>query len=442
MDSDYYFGCLGGEIRSFLADQHAMKYLQTRVILGSDLSQDDDTPDLEGKAFFAEPFVGGPVRLFDRTPLGELLILREIFRHDSVSAVVSVLTEQGSHFSLQQSEKSDRQFIVKYSNDCGVRLNSPLSVGASDPLSREFKFLRALEGTDLVPTPRFISENLQVDYRATVDLPFVDGFMRRNMQKCIQAKTRVRMLVIEPYGPTLGEYLQHLYRSEPNHSNYMKKILILAGKTIALLSELHSYGIMHNDVHADSVAFKNPIRSFAEVDLENVELIMINLHQAKFFPAELNKPYKESKIPDGLPSNLMSVFQLNGFRSGPRDDIYRIFAMVSAALSRGHYLHGAQRLVLANLESLGNPPPGTRGFIDIEREVFRFIRNREPLFVRSIPLASNAFVGSNIEATEALSIVGKLEAIVNHIKKYCSPDSVPDYEYIVSELREIISRLP
>jgi hypothetical protein len=85
--------------------------------------------------------------------------------------------------------------------------------------------------------------------------------------------------------------------------------------------------IVHGDIHWGNIGFKSdPDLSFDPAVLESFELSLIDFGTSKFFPLEMGKADLVKRgIFGDLAAPLLSPFQLQGYRIGRRDDVYRLF---------------------------------------------------------------------------------------------------------------------
>jgi hypothetical protein len=116
---------------------------------------------------------------------------------------------------------------------------------------------------------------------------------------------------------------------------------------VTLLENLHDQGFVHGDIHVGNVVQ----RSTTSLDLD---LVLIDFGLSKFFPVEIGtNPRIDPIIYSGLSPSLLSRYQLAGFRTTRRDDLYRAFEIFLTLVSGFEYprifgAHGQDANVIKN----------------------------------------------------------------------------------------------
>jgi serine/threonine protein kinase len=210
---------------------------------------------------------------------------------------------------------------------------------------------------------------------------------------------------------------------------FSKQVFKSARRLISMLRDLHSYGIIHNDIFKPNISFRE-----SSVSIDSDDIVLIDFEFASFFPSKFGEPI-EIKPKHNINPLSLSVWQSKGQRSGPRDDVYRVILLVADLLSRGEYSASVARRVNQNLNRFGNPKKGSRAFLEIIWDVARHVKSDFHLFdlgsVAHIELRENRH-----------QIFDHLHEIEIHVKSYTHPDSIIEYDYLESKFDEIVGLFP
>ena len=406
--------------KNYAFDRRFPNFIATRLALKS--FEDDQ----EGYAEIPPPYMGDDGSVIDGSPLGPLPLVQELSRGPSGSVNVAFV---GGRF-----------VAVKYMNDCKQRL---LALHPSQMLE-EYRFLKVLNNTGLVPPVYFLSKEATLGARPRPKAAYTGLVSLANHERCVLLGTKVRYMVQAMAGPTVQAFFDWFVRHPDGikHTRYTKSVLTVGLKVLDLIETIHGMGIVHGDIHGLNIAFKQPIRSFVDINIDAAELVLLDFGDSLFYPNNLNKPAKSFvKVPVGRIA-LLSMYQLEGYRTGPRDDIFNLVTMLANLCSRGRHALGEGRLVISNLEARGSPPVGSSAYQKTESEVLLYVKSDLPMFEYSLALASVASIGENISSARQDFIRNELEELASHVRSYISPDETPEYEYIRDKLDSIRSRLP
>ncbi len=149
---------------------------------------------------------------------------------------------------------------------------------------------------------------------------------------CIKLKSSFRLLVEQRVGLTVDNCWQDMDALPTTQLVSFATRAFM--RIISLLSQIHSIGILHGDVHSGNIAFRedNEECPFDEPD----EVVFIDFGFSKFFPFELGKrDFFGPELYQSANPALLSPFELAGFRRGRRDDIYRAFELYIDIITRG-----------------------------------------------------------------------------------------------------------
>ena len=365
-------------------------------------NMDDSVPDLT---------LVGPVRI----------VSNEVVTTDSVLRVVE--SEDG------------RSFMAKYSNDCQTRLSG----GAPDEqLTREFFHLSALNNTGITPNVYFLSPP------ATVTEPEApkaqSAFFDERRGRCMAVGTTVRVMLEDRVGESVRTYLKWLRVSRPNDRSYLVAVLAMGVKTIALLEQMHGLGIVHGDIHSNNVMLKHP-RDFPEqIDLVRDELVLIDLEYSVFFPPEMGQDEFKTTDPR-LAFRLLSPWQLEGFRIGRRDDIFRVIEMMAALLSDGDLAAAVSRVYFAESEARARKGNDELSDNELLAAIHHECKLNCNLFRLDPLLARECCQAMGLSPDEQEMVQNSLETVLMSVRLLSHPDSEPDYASINAMIQQIIDRI-
>ena len=409
---------------TYALDEKFGRFIETRISLGAEITDEADFPEIR------PPYVGvGPKRP-DGSPFGELHIEKEI-----VTTMTGSIQE-ATIVNPEDEAESSQRVAVKYYNDCYER--SENIEGSDDWIVNNYRYLRLFNETGIVPRVYYLSGVSDFPHVFDPNAPYIGHFALRHYDQCVRLKSQVSYMVQELVGPSIASYLAWLNGRMGKHTDFTKTVLVLARKAIDLLDVVYRFGVVHGDIHLGNIAFKHPVESFEAIVPEASELVLLDFKFGDFYPSNINKPEEVSDNLKGKAANTQSHWELSGFRTGPRDDVYRLLRAVALALSRGRMSMGENRLVQANMEAAGNPPIGSKFCIQTEREIHKYIKSELSMFTYSIPLASSALIGDNISAADRAQVQKTLEKIANHVKAAVSPDEEPDYSGIAEAMDQVI----
>ena len=369
---------------------------------------------------FPGPFTGG-TRRDDVCPMGQIGLV-EFFGESGRCNVYRALAGSGD----------PREVVVKYGNDCVERRTMPgYNHKVDHPLVKEFAFLSVLNHTSLVPATYYVSpaSPLQANPGASSNRALTRQLLR-HYPECYQRGTEVRLLVQDHVGPSVQAYfdwlLESLYPVTPIRVSPVLVAFSLLKSVIVKLRAMHELGIVHGDVHASNVLFGRKVGNFALISRADWDkLVFIDFELSVFFPARIGTETDQEY--QGLNESLFSPWQLRGERLGPRDDLFRAFDMVAQLLSRGSVLSGVKRILQANLQRIPE-----REYPAMRRTVYRWFRESEPMFLPSVPLASEFGRDMGVSSDRLRNALMHLESAVSLVRSINHPDRVPPYNDILA----------
>ena len=321
--------------------------------------------------------------------------------------------------------------IAKYTNDCRRRLNNV----TTDPID-EYFLLMATKDSGITPNVYGLSEPAMV---TIADTPkSYSKFMEAHAVKCLAAGAEVRLLLQERAGMDMEIYFQLLRRRRSSIGDdgkrFLRSVLALGWKSVEVLQKLHKKGIIHGDIHAGNIMFKSPKGSIEDYDLladDDEEIVLVDFGYARYFVNEIGTEPVQPMLP-GMNPMLLSLWNLFHRRTGRRDDIYRVFDMLSMILSDWSRETALKNLIAAHIRD--NPKEA----IDAPRRVIRQCKTDYPLFQPSPLLVTGCCDRMGLGEKMRKSVQADLESVfVNKVKRLSHPDATPEYDSIIRRLKRI-----
>ena len=352
----------------------------------------------------------------DTTPLGRIFLGARLATGWSSRIYAAELRNRIFQISEEGPRKRARTaqsfFItqpvaVKYSNDCGIDTH---------PLEHEFLVLSILNTTGIAPHVFYLSGAAEIPaderVREQVRTRNIDTFLKQT--GCVGAQ--IRFLVEERVGSTFSKLFEGIRaQAGGSASDLLLTALELTAQAVLRLEALHAHGLVHGDIHEHNIAVR-----------DDGDVVLIDFEYAKFYPLEWGTPKADAVGFDEMNSMYLSVWQLEGDRMAPRDDVYRLLESLS------RILHGAEWT--QNFDILAVPKLG-----ETETEVVRDLKWTADLFVDG-PFGSS--VGAGLPAALRTEIQERLEALaLEFTSAHPHPDDAIDYDSIIDELNELADLL-
>lgn len=366
------------------------------------------------------PFVGTETHRPDMSPLGNLIFVSTIARTSGSNVFEAVTTG------------SDKTVVVKYTTDCAERLSG--SKEQMHPLEKEFVFLAVLNETCLVPATYYLSAESRISDHTRFVGRVMSDLLQLKFDACRNAGTTVRYMVQEKAGISIHDFFDR-FQEESSPQEYIKSVINAGISMVYKLAQLHSKGIVHNDIHASNILLRSDQQDFVNVEWD--DLVFIDFAYADFFPAYLGADKKLERPRSDLRRYVLSPWQLGGHRPGPRDDLYRAIQMVAHLLSHGELFRDYNALLLHELEIRGGPSKGSIEYSRIEDKATLWFKRNVNLFA---PALSRSLYWSKTP-----DIFGKISKGFRHIltaaRECMTPDCIPKYSSITAHLNEILSHI-
>lgn len=352
--------------------------------------------------------------------------------------------------------------IFKYQLNCGfVLLNSKCdSIDRSKPrclwqlnedsLKQEFVFSKVINDLAVEKVcPKVFALS------PPVDIPSEGGkwknfkLLETMFSECVSLRSSIRLIVEEEIGSMVDECLV----TSPITDRTKLGIFAIKSfiQTMLLLKQIHTMGFIHGDIHLGNIGWRGPDDS---CDYENPQnLLLIDFGLSEFFPPDIGTQEKgDAGLFATVNPIFLSTFQLAGFRRGRRDDVYRAFQNMIHLLSGGKLLqiftiarhvgihnHGYFHRLKTLLDITTDSPDPAR--------FSRIFPNHDPITHSQLVSAVNSYRGF-FETVPISSLKSVLQDMHNYVmgsdpnRPLPSPDSEPDYDWLVDQANRILQYIP
>ena len=357
----------------------------------------------------------------DRCPLGRLELGDEIARsfRSRTYAADAVHARTGVHSPVR----------VRYHTDCiDLMLPSRKQVGGT---MLEYAILGALEPLEIAPRMLYLSPE--------VDIPDHPSQPVKSLavEEEVCAGSRVRFSVSEPTGPSARQLLA-TYAPSMSPRELAQVIVTIGLQTLSHLEQLHNLGLTHGNINSDSIVARKLTVDTVE-ELKLAEYFLIDFELARFTEIDkLEDPgvgFSETRPRD------RSLWEMEGFRSGKRDDVYRLLETMARLFSNGTWETGFEMLVAETFIG-GQLGIGAEivSMSEAEELVALSVKTTASNFIYSPVLHSEACPGLPRDIKKALQRI--MEELMNHlVSAYEDPDEDVEYEFFRTGLSTIHSFL-
>jgi tRNA A-37 threonylcarbamoyl transferase component Bud32 len=309
---------------------------------------------------------------------------------------------------------------VKYTTDCYKRSRNPRIKPSRryHPLVNEYELLVALNDSGLTPHvytlsgPQTLSREPQQSVKLSMEI------MTRHGDRCRRLNSVIRYMVEEKVDDLLMTRISTLHDSGRKTVGFLKEILGYGIGLIVLLEKLHSYGIVHGDIHEHNVALR-----MNEADSQPV---VIDFGYGFFFPEQLGDDEESQQTITTLNPVYLSPWHLEGYRIGRRDDVFRVAELLCNLISNRGYMESLQEEEKRAKEAIHR---GSDQGILFEKLIGRKTGN---IFETALT------DWRDIQEDTKMRTIGLLGEWVRIIHDIASPDSEPPYRDLVERLQHII----
>jgi serine/threonine protein kinase len=274
---------------------------------------------------------------------------------------------------------------IKYQSDCEESM--PMH-----PLTREFWMLKKLEPLRISPEAYVLSQGVvpEKPYGAkTETMEKMEGECNSKSSKA----AKFRYLIMQKVGKSLSEYAK---TRRP-----LDDALFQGTQMVRLLETLHSQGVVHGDIFPRNVCFRSD---------RSEELVLIDFGRAMLVK---NTPTVARDYRVMHP--LLTHWEMMGFRSSFRDDLFRVLQVVAALINGPSYLN--------SLEILSRVPVDKKTGVHI-LELFKSSQ-----FIFEMPWSDFRPLSSRNITYE------HLEDLLAYTRSL-QMDQLPDYELVLTMLQK------
>jgi hypothetical protein len=315
----------------------------------------------------------------------------------------SIATER---YSRVFAVKEDPNIVIKYQTNCDLLRQSvhPLIVDyvfsniAADAFS-EFE-----EVSRPVMKPTYLSPPSLFPVTATRKTTF--AMTVSEWEKCKNHHATVRFVVL----PRAMQCLNKLRMAEV--TTHLHSLLSAGALLVRTIANLHNVaGIIHGDIHAGNICF-----------LTTGQVVLIDFGKAGFVEEEEHEPSRPA-LKYVHPAQ--SPWQMAGFRSARRDDIFKALFTLADTVHRGKLFEHAISLF------------SRKNFLELKKfkaeEFFFITASRDPIAdaAREASLSEESMAHIREQLEQALALVRGLESV----------DTPIDYDGIRARLLEAASQI-
>lgn len=216
---------------------------------------------------------------------------------------------------------SHPDWVVKYQSNCDANLNKV------HPLITEFNFLKQLEGLGVTPRVIYLSRPAEL-VRPMFASPKTSFVNKPHFLKACRKRLdmHVRFMVLEKVYLTFHDVEQGI--AEKNEYFPISFAIALMLASVEALETIHLEDIVHGDVHAGNLAV---------LDQTTHSVGLIDFGRAKSTASDLYYLEGGERIAQPLVNVhvMNSPFEMDGFKSSFRDDIYRALEIGANQVSGG-----------------------------------------------------------------------------------------------------------
>lgn len=339
-----------------------------------------------------------------------------------------------------------KALVVKYTNDCLARSGNLVRSRFDNNTVKEFGLLSVLARSNVAPVAYHLSGETVMTQAAKQSMKVRSKRMDRRIDICASIGTRVRYMVEDRMGPTFSKYINQMYIVRPDNTDLLKDVLSFGVRMIDMVRKMHNLGVIHGDIHAGNVVFRDLKDSLNGYRIGSDDIALIDFGMGEFFPSRFSKPELTKGPADNLNLIHLSPWQLKGYRTGMRDDIYRIAELLANILSENEFQATLKAKVAdarRDFQDIVEPMPQSDQIL-VKEKNFRNLRNRE-IEVLLEKKSGSIFDGCleiwGIDESFHFLIETRLGLFQRRILAMDNPDKYPPYQNLIDDLESIIKTL-
>ena len=289
-------------------------------------------------------------------------------------------------------------FHVKDHEDILIRYEVNCVGSGENSLTRHYWFLNNLRSLSVAPIPLYLSPSTVLPLEVS---PKTDFFMdKKTREMCFKRRAPVRFMLMSAEGYSLDAWIG----AQPSRRIELDWALTMMKQLIKILEVIHKRGIVHGDIHAGNVVSRKLSQGLKLIDFERAKL-------KREIPLTLRRePLEYFHVSH-------SPFQLMGFHSSMRDDVFR-------AVQLGAYMIGGDAW-FDHLESISDA-----------QTMYKF-KAEEFLFEAGSFSLGQLFPEGEVPG----EVRHNLEAILALVRNAPEVMSVPDYAGIIGHIDAILLAL-
>jgi serine/threonine protein kinase len=195
-------------------------------------------------------------------------------------------------------------FHVKDHEDKLIRYEVNCVENSAYSLSRHYWFLNTLRSLSVAPIPLYLSPSTALPLAVS---PKTDFLMdQRIREMCFRRRAPVRFMVMSAEGYSLDAWID----GQSSRRIEFEWALRTLRQLIKILEVIHTRGIVHGDIHAGNVVAKKLSQGIKLIDFERAKL------KSEIVATPRREPLSYFHVTH-------SPFELMGFHSSMRDDVFR-----------------------------------------------------------------------------------------------------------------------
>lgn len=361
----------------------------------------------------------------EHTPWGDLVI-------DETATLAQTMTATVFNVNMERSARPPSDpldsrpapsgLVIKYQADPATR-TLPLH-----SLMVDAWILYHLRDEGVTPRVYFLSPQFptpRVRPTASTKLHFLKSFSQdlweeRFFRKRIVPASTSDMSVNRPFFSTVrfsvmervGDSIHKVVSNALNGRIPLSHALKMGASMITSLKKIHNRGIVHGDIHAGNIC--------VETLKSDTKMIFIDFGRAFFDDANLK--HMQGRAPFSVNEVLYSHWDIEGWMPGKRDDLFKVFLVMSAMIN-GHGIYDyLKELTITEAwqwKAIDN------FFVTPKFNVFSVT---SPEFTRATAEESAAF---------ALSVRNRIDYILQKLRSLQTIHTPIDYDDFISQLKAV-----
>jgi hypothetical protein len=339
---------------------------------------------------------------------------------------------------VMEDPSTGTEYIGKYVVDC-FRRGLPQDRLDPEPnhLKHEYSLMSTLEGLEITPKAFYLSDATLIDNYGSQKVSAI--YPLAHSQVCRERGSHVRMMLMERNGPDMEKFLGWLRLNQSHDREYIEAVMVLSSRIVELVEKFHNAGYIHGDVFQNNIVFRYQKPDYRDYDWRTDPLYIIDL--ATSVPVETGKELPErveGNFYRGWNPALLTHWQLNLFRYGRRDDIFRVIESMAYLLSDGEI----EKRLNAYMTKIWVEQPQFQTQGDrLARSVANQFKMSANFFSPDPVFKTQCCRNMGLSEGQVSSIQALLERLTIEARRPVTPDTVPQYEVMKFLLHNTITRI-